>query len=120
MYVAEISHALYFAENQSVPLRKIHKGIIPGWSSNPDLVASCLEAKFWFNVWKDCDRPLTGAVNLVRLFTKRNFSKNLTFHRRNLVNANSARAKNDKNLLFRIISRKDRSSPSLSATDMTR
>jgi hypothetical protein len=99
MYVAEISHALCFAKNQSVPLWKIRKGIIPGWSSNPDLVTSCLVAKFWFNVWKDCNRPLTGAVNLVRLFTKRNFSKALTLYGRNLLNAILARAKHDKSLL---------------------
>ena len=107
-------YAFRFAEHQAVPLRKIGKGIIPGWSSNPGLVASCVEANFGFHLRKDFDRPSTGAVNLVRLCTKRIFFKDLTLYRRN---ANSERAKNNR-IFFRIISYKDRSPSSVSAADI--
>ena len=91
VYSAEICHALRFAEDQAVPLCRVRKGIVPGWSSNPELVSSCHRTKFWFSLWKDCGCPKTGILNDLRVRTKRIFSKALAIHRKNLININSAR-----------------------------
>ena len=57
VYSAEICPALRFAEDQAVSLRRVCNGIVPGWSSNHELVSSCQHAKFWFLLRKDCGHP---------------------------------------------------------------
>ena len=54
--------------------------------------ATCHRAKFWLSVWKDCGCPRSGIINSIRLTTKRRFSKELSLHRKSLVDCYSTRA----------------------------
>lgn len=59
-----------------------------------------------------------GLVNSIRIFTKRKFSKALARHRKNLVNHYSARAKQDRNMIFKFVSRSAKNSSSPSPADI--
>ena len=74
------------------------------WPENHSLVAACHRAKFRFSVWRDCGCPGSGIINSIRLTTKRRFSKELSLHRKSLVDSYSARAKQDRNFLFKSVS----------------
>ena len=69
-----------------------------------EFVAACHREKFWFSVWKDRGHPRSGTINSIRLTTKRRFSKALSLHRKSLVDSYSARAKQDRNFLFKSVS----------------
>ena len=75
---------------------EIHK-----FSQNPALVKCCNDAKFWFRIWQDCDRPKSGPVNSIRLWTKRKFDKQLKAHRTKLKEEYSSRIESDPKLIWK-------------------
>ena len=75
-FISKITHTMCCAERCAVPVRKVRLGSeIPGWSINLALQESCKSSKFWHQIWNDCDRPKSGTVNDIRLYTKRRFAK---------------------------------------------
>ena len=104
IYCTEIYHALLHAERLVVPKVQVRKGMVQKWPENHSLVAAHHRAKFWFSLWIDCGCPRSGIINSIRLTTKRRFSKELSLHRKSLVDSYSARGKHDRNFLFKSVS----------------
>jgi exonuclease III len=107
IYCSELTHAMRCAETAAVPKRKVRVGSeVPKWSLNPELAHACESSKFWYRLWNSCGRPRSGAVNDVRLYTKRQFSKILTKHKRAVIDGYSERLSGNPNEIWKFISKK--------------
>ena len=74
LYCEEIIYALKCADKAAIPVRWMRcKSEKYRWSSNPALASACATAKWCLRLWEDCGKPRTGAVNTVRIYSKRIF-----------------------------------------------
>jgi hypothetical protein len=62
-----------------------------------------LQAKFWFNVWKDCGQPKQGVINQIHKSTKRAFADTLDKHCKNRVEETSAKVRQNPNELWKLV-----------------
>ncbi|KAK2710484.1 hypothetical protein QYM36_011871, partial [Artemia franciscana] len=106
MYFYEICHSLRVAERVAVPLRSVRRGSrVKGWASNSELVKARAAAKFWLGVWHECDRPRSGVVNELRVYTKRRFAKELRKHRSSLKRETVSKIIENPNLVWKLRAR---------------
>ncbi|KAK2725454.1 hypothetical protein QYM36_000069 [Artemia franciscana] len=106
MYFYEICHSLRVAERVAVPLRSVRRGSrVKGWASNSELVKARAAAKFWLGVWHECDRPKSGVVNELRVYTKRRFAKELRKHRSSLKRETVSKIIENPNLVWKLRAR---------------
>ncbi|KAK2705943.1 hypothetical protein QYM36_016083, partial [Artemia franciscana] len=106
MYFYEICHSLRVAERVAVPLRSVRRGSrVKGWASNSELVKARAAAKFWLGVWHECDRPKSGVVNELRVYTKRRFAKELRKHRSSLKRETVSKIVENPNLVWKLRAR---------------
>ena len=89
---------------KAVPMQRALKGIVFGSSRSPERFTSFGQAMFWFSIWEERGRRTTGHVNDTWIFTKRKFSKFLLQYHTDLINSYSSRAKEDRNIVFKLVS----------------
>ena len=69
-------HSLKVAANVPVPTVSVKTNTCKrGWSDFPELKEAKLRNRFWYRIWKDCDRPRSGIVFGLVKWTKQNFQK---------------------------------------------
>ena len=103
LYFAEICHALKIAESSAVPSVELRRtSRVKGWAQNSDLVNAKAAAKFWLQIWHECDRSKSGAVNQIRIFTKRKFAKELRRHRSALKLETVSKIMDNPNLIWNL------------------
>ena len=63
-------------------------------------------SKFWLGIRNECDRPRSGVVNQIRLYSKLEFGKLLSKHKCDVIHKHSEKISQEPNMVWKLLKRK--------------
>lgn len=101
IFCSEIVHSMKLAESAAVPVAKVYPNTRKkGWD-NPNVKFAKKRSKFWYELWKDCDKPRSGVVFQCFRHAKKEFKRTVENMQVQQVEKLSCDCRSDPNILWK-------------------